>query len=162
MVGVPLPIQLYLVYTKGNTNKVADALSCYYMSDRSSEQQEAHIYANVDARLDPDGDYITENHKNKLKLGFPTVEANTVRRSARNQTKSVIQPETSVEEPIVHWTIICNDLPYDPTALDSIRPAIELGTWIEKSSDLMSYIPIGYKHDLLFITVLNNPTNYAN
>src|ERR1700677_5014773 len=37
-----------LVYTKGNANKVADALSRYYMSDRSSEQQESHIYANVD------------------------------------------------------------------------------------------------------------------
>jgi len=26
----------------------------------------------------------------------------------------------------------------------------------------MSYIPIGYKHDPLFIKVLNDPTNYAN
>ena len=67
-----------LVYTKGNTNKVADTLSRYYMSDRSSEQQEAHVYANIDARLDTDGDYITENHKSELKLGFPTVEANAV------------------------------------------------------------------------------------
>src|SRR6202453_3584875 len=90
-----------LVYTKGNANKVADTLSRYYMSDRSSEQQEAHVYANIDAHLDPDGDYIMENHRDELKLGFLTIEANAVRRSTRNQTKSVVQPETSVEEPIV-------------------------------------------------------------
>src|ERR1700677_570599 len=107
MVGVPLPIQLYLVYTKGNTNKVADALSCYYISDRSSEQQKAHIYANLDAHLDPDRDYIMENCKNELKLGFLTVEANTGQRCTQNQTKSVVQPETSVEESIVQQTNIC-------------------------------------------------------
>src|ERR1700677_4230228 len=90
-----------LVYTKGSANKVADALSHYYISDRSSEQQEAHVYANIDAHLDPDGDYIMENHRDELKLGFLTIEANAVRRSTRNQTKSVVQPETSVEEPIV-------------------------------------------------------------
>src|SRR5271154_3184387 len=73
-----------LVYTKGNANKVADALSCYYMSDRSSKQQEAHVYANVDACLDLNGDYITENRKNELKLGFPAVEANAVQQSTRN------------------------------------------------------------------------------
>src|SRR5271154_3721690 len=67
-----------LVYTKGNANKVADTLSCYYMSDHPSEQQEAHVYVNIDDRLDPDGDYITENRKNEIKPSFPTVKANAV------------------------------------------------------------------------------------
>jgi hypothetical protein len=50
-----------LVYTKGNVNKVADSLSRHYINDEHGDIRPPAEYVNVDARLDPDGNYITES-----------------------------------------------------------------------------------------------------
>ena len=43
-------------YIEGPTNKVADSLSCYYISDEPGEIHDISEYVNADTRLDPDGD----------------------------------------------------------------------------------------------------------
>src|ERR1700675_2794186 len=74
--------QYKLVYTKRTTNKVADALSRYYMNDKPNEIQPVDDYVNVDARIDPQCDYLTDYRKHELVAGFPKVlRANAVRRS---------------------------------------------------------------------------------
>ena len=56
-----------IVYIKGETNLVADALSRYYESDLWNKQQDVAQYVNVDAWLDPKGEDLPwerfeENH----------------------------------------------------------------------------------------------------
>ena len=46
-------------YIKGESNKVADCLSHYYMSDSPDETHDILEYVNADSRLDPDGDDLS-------------------------------------------------------------------------------------------------------
>ena len=46
-------------YLKGEDNKVADALSCYFSSDEPGETHNIAAYVNADARLDPEGNDLT-------------------------------------------------------------------------------------------------------
>ena len=43
-------------YIRGELNKVADSLLCYYMSDSPDEIHDISEYVNADSRLDPEGD----------------------------------------------------------------------------------------------------------
>ena len=45
-----------IMYLKGDKNKVADSLSCYFSSDMLGESHSLVTYVNVDSRLDPDAD----------------------------------------------------------------------------------------------------------
>ena len=53
-------------YLKGEDNKVADALSRYYSSDKPRETHNIATYVNADARLDPEGDNLTIAHNAEL------------------------------------------------------------------------------------------------
>ena len=48
--------QYSIEYIEGPTNKVADSLSRYYVSDEPEETHDVSEYVNADSRLDPDGD----------------------------------------------------------------------------------------------------------
>ncbi len=45
-------------YIRGESNKVADSLSRYYMSDSPDEIHDISEYVNADSRLDPEGDNL--------------------------------------------------------------------------------------------------------
>jgi hypothetical protein len=45
-----------IIYIKGDTNLVADALSRYYENDQWDERQNAAQYVNADSQLDPQGE----------------------------------------------------------------------------------------------------------
>jgi len=53
-------------YIKGESNKVADSLSRYYMSDSPDETHNISKYVNVDLRLDPEGDNLPKIRKEEL------------------------------------------------------------------------------------------------
>jgi hypothetical protein len=46
-------------YLKGEKNKVADALSRYFASDKPDERHDISTYVNADSRLDPSGEDLT-------------------------------------------------------------------------------------------------------
>jgi hypothetical protein len=46
-------------YLKGEKNKVADCLSCYFANDRPNKRRDVSAYMNADTRLDPDGEDLT-------------------------------------------------------------------------------------------------------
>ena len=54
-------------YVKGELNKVADTLSCYYEHDYWMEVPEMQDYVNADIRLDPDHDDLPKEHLFKVK-----------------------------------------------------------------------------------------------
>ena len=51
-----------LLYLKGDKNIVANALSCYYLSDEPGERHGVESYVNADSRLDPEGDNLSDSH----------------------------------------------------------------------------------------------------
>ena len=54
-------------YVKGNSNKVADALSRYYEHDSWSDVPELHDYVNADVHLDPEHDDLPWDHFREVK-----------------------------------------------------------------------------------------------
>ena len=46
------------MHVPGKLNKVADLLSRYYSEDTSEDKHLDHVYVNVDARLDPEGETL--------------------------------------------------------------------------------------------------------
>src|SRR6202142_2458134 len=80
-----LRFQYNLVYTKGSSNKIADVLSHYYMNDKPDEIQPTDDYVNIDVRIDPHCEYLTDLRRHEMQRGFPeAVSSNIVRRSAMN------------------------------------------------------------------------------
>ena len=75
-------------YIKGETNKVADSLSCYYMSDSPGETHDVSEYVNADSRLDPDGDDLP-----KLRLK----ELASMRAVLRPHKQKTIEAQDKVE-----------------------------------------------------------------
>ena len=53
-------------YLKGEKNKVADALSRYFTSNRLDEKHDVSVYINMDSRLDPSGEDLTIARTAKL------------------------------------------------------------------------------------------------
>ena len=47
-----------ITYVKGELNKVADCLSCYYKSDTLKDIHYVYDYVCVDAQMDPKGDNL--------------------------------------------------------------------------------------------------------
>ena len=45
-----------ITYVKGELNKIADCLSCYYKSNTSANIHEFHEYIQADRRIDPEGE----------------------------------------------------------------------------------------------------------
>ena len=58
-----------ITYAKGSENHVADCLSCYYEREESDSTSDKEIdWANVDVRLDPEGDDLSQDRWLELKM----------------------------------------------------------------------------------------------
>src|SRR6202041_482444 len=92
--------QYNLVYTKGSSNKIADALSRYYMNDKPDEIQPTDDYVNIDARIDHHCEYLTDLRRHEMQRGFPeAASSNIVRRSARNDRSKQDANTVSASKP---------------------------------------------------------------
>jgi hypothetical protein len=131
-----------LVYTKGSGNKVADSLSRYYISDTAEEMRTPAEYVNIDSRLDPDGDYITNARKAELKLGFPIIAA----KAAKHQKARPTPVATTL----------------DPTVLTAVQPQGDLLQVTKKSSNILEGISKGYASDTLLTKVWSDIDQYDN
>jgi len=150
--------QYKLVYTKGTTNKVADALSRYYMNDKPNEIQPVDDYVNVDARIDPQCDYLTDYRKHELAAGFPKVlRANAARRSTRLAKSPRVNNKSTAKvvptRPAI--AIVPSEGDGDPLAVDSTIPKVNLRKRIEKSSNILVRITSGYAEDSMFSKITN-------
>jgi hypothetical protein len=56
-----------ITYVKGELNKVADCLSCYFESDTPNETHKTHKYVRADTQLDPSGEDLLIPCFHKLK-----------------------------------------------------------------------------------------------
>jgi hypothetical protein len=131
-----------LVYTKGNVNKVADSLSRYYINDEPGDIRPLAEYVNVDARLDPDGNYITESRKAELKAGFPTITvaaAVTRNTAARNNAANNGVNNTGANAPNRGAT-----------------------PEIIKSSTILEDFPELYTNDKLLVKIWTNIAHFEN
>ena len=61
---------------KGSTNKKVDTLSRYYTNDWPGKSQPGPQYVNVDRRIDPQFDYLTELWKLEIQSSFPEQSSN--------------------------------------------------------------------------------------
>ena len=49
-------------YVKGNSNKVANSLSCYYQSDTKDDIHPTYDFVNAEIQLDLEGEDLPWNH----------------------------------------------------------------------------------------------------
>ena len=57
-----------IIYIKGKTNLVADALSRYYENDTCDELYDASQYVSTDAQLDPEGENLPWDQYKELQV----------------------------------------------------------------------------------------------
>jgi hypothetical protein len=138
-----------LVYTKGTLNKVADSLSRYYITDEISEIHPRGEYVNVDARIDPSGDFMTENRKKELALDFPK----PIITAARG--KMVVNPYSSKAIASLNgFKSIDSSITNFPNNTDT--------PCSESSSELMAQLGQYYKEDNTFNKIALAPVQYAD
>src|SRR5271155_2576930 len=156
--------QYNLVYTKGSSNKIADALSRYYMNDKPDEIQHTDDYVNIDARIDPHCEYLTDLRRHEMQRGFPeAASSNIVRRSARNVRPRQDADTTSASN---HGGVVDNKSTRQPlrpksrskiaedlTALVAAVSAINLQHRVESASNIVAHIQGGYNADPMFARV---------
>jgi hypothetical protein len=56
-----------ITYVKGELNKVADCLSCYFKNDTMDKAHEVHDYVRVDTEMDPLGEDLPTYRFNEMK-----------------------------------------------------------------------------------------------
>jgi len=76
-------------YVKGESNKVADSLSRYYMSDSPDEEHDISEYVNADSRLDPEGDDLPKSRIEELVSMRATVRP---RKTKSIEAKNRVEP----------------------------------------------------------------------
>ena len=152
-----------LVYTKGSTNKVADALSRYYMNDTPGEKHDLADYVNADVRIDSQGDYLTEGRRGELVNGLPSlVHAGAARKikPQRGKTKGNNAPKIILDNPNKPASNrppprIADDQTIDLAIKDSSTKDKNPLVKLEQSSEFLTQLRDGYKSDVTLSKVIN-------
>jgi hypothetical protein len=111
-------------YIKGDSNKVADSLSRYYMSDSPSEQHDISEYVNADSRLDPDGDDLPKLRAEELlcmRIVVQSAElgAKEVHDRMEPRNTEAMELKRNKEAPVTHWDV--NEHPKIKLALSNLE-----------------------------------------
>ena len=81
-------------YIKGITNKVADALLCYYKSDTSEDVHSNHEYVNADIRIDKEHDDLPRGQQAELELDqLMALRCSTCLRDKQQLVREVIETQ---------------------------------------------------------------------
>ena len=170
-----------IVYIKGKTNLVADALSRYYENDQWSDPQVSIELVNADARLDPEGEDLPwerfEESKAMRTQINESLASDRRKRSHRKpgelithkiaegvESRQIEAAELAAnKEPDPQLTIedrsnlkVLND----PRGMDSLNHHADLRPKIEGDQSFLKEMRKGYKRDSLFDKILKAPGHH--
>ena len=148
-----------IIYVKGETNKVADALSRYYLTDRVDEVHPSHIYVNADVRLDPTGEFLSDERMGEVARirAMRTAELLPEVTEARHAEAERLTPEAETGPSDQSEAVIDAE---DPTAFDaaSLEP---LSPRVEGQDGFLTAVKSAYASDALFGKIIDKPNDHA-
>jgi hypothetical protein len=160
-----------ITYVKGEYNKVADCLSRYYESDTSADEHEFHEYAQVDRKLDPEGEDLPQTRVVEIKervVEIRAMQAETRRskrlldiREQRDAEAEELQetrddPQKEKPVPSADNTTLADSL--GKTANGKAQPLRKEDS--DEDRRLLNRIRNGYKDDKLFKFVVGATEKY--
>jgi hypothetical protein len=179
-----------IIYIKGESNLVADALSRYYESDQWDDPQISTQYVNADSRLDPEGEDLPwDRFEENRAMRTPTNDSLVANRPKRHQRPPKrpdepisFAPEHKIvegvesrqkeaaelaahKEPTPHPQIEDQSDPIsrnNPRIIDSLNHYADLRPRVEGDQSFLKNIRKGYKKDSLFEKVLKAPGHHKN
>src|SRR6266545_3866548 len=95
-----------ITYVKGELNKIADCLSCYYESDTSANIHEFHEYVQADRRIDLEGEDLPSARYQEIAertIEIYSMQAMQTCRSKRCQEQEDVVMDTGVPRGIFAW-----------------------------------------------------------
>ena len=179
-----------IIYIKGESNLVADALSQYYESDLWNEQPDTAQYINMDSQLDPEGEdlpwdqfeegramHMTNNeplaleHPQRLwhaprrldDLATYTTKWDLIEAVELRQTE-VVELAAHEERNLCPRVTDQSDVhpQDDPWVIDSFNKHVDLHLQVEGDLSFLKDIQNTYGKDPLFKKVLEAPGHYKN
>lgn len=162
-----------ITYIKGENNKVADCLSCYYENDDVNDIHIAQEYVRADARIDPAGEDLPPDQFVEVTRGvveLRTMQEEERRRSRQLQEKLELR---DVEAQELAANVAIASTAGTPSAStvhsDAIGITIEdmlcsgpsLDRILTEDDDFTANIRNGYRDDALFKIVLNAPREHS-
>ena len=131
-------------YIKGESNKVADSLSCYYMSDRPNETHDISEYVNADSRLDPEGYDLPNSRREELVSMRATLQPQKPR---EKEAPDIIEPR------IVEAVELCKNSEV-PKARWDTEP-------YPRINDVLSVFESKYLEDRFFSEMWKSPDRHS-
>ncbi len=139
-----------ILWVQGVSNKVADALSRYYLSEEASASHPPYDLVTADARLDPDGDTLGANR---------VLELRATRVEDRREPRDVEAADLAQHAP---GTGAPPDAPTDdPTAVESTGQGPPLDEILHSQLDVRALVKDAYGDDVFFRKILDDPTHFA-
>lgn len=143
-------------YVLGTENRVADALSRYYVSDTEGEDHPHDEYSHMDAFLDPEGDDLPRARWSEVRSA-----AVTTRRMKNTPIRDVVENrDLELEVLRAH----AEEVPAPEPEPDELDPANvpDLDEIIRSRFDFVDAVRKGYANDRLCSKVLAAPEQFAN
>ena len=140
-----------VLYIQGHTNRVADALSRYYMNEEATAAHLPYDLVTADARLDPDGDTLTADR---------VIELRSTRVEDHHEPRELEAAEMAKHlHPLLEEQATGDQ--DDPVAADSTGQGPALDRIVESKFDLRTLLKEGYQTDSFFRKILAAPKEHA-
>ena len=140
---------MHIVYVKGTTNRVADALLRYFLNEEA-EAKHRYDMVSADTRLDPEGETLTNDQITELQSGC-ILDRREPRETEADKIARHLHPREQAP----------NDGDLDPTAAESTGQGPPLDTMVLSNSELLNQIKVGYSKDPVLKKILGHPTDHA-
>ncbi|KAJ3543853.1 hypothetical protein NM688_g5811 [Phlebia brevispora] len=165
-------------YVKGETNKVADCLSRYYLNDADGEVHPYDDYVSIDVRLDPEGEDLPQDHLAEvraMRIGLlpsdkPLPQWTMVTRSMLKKAAALEAAASMLEdrhreaaELEAHAVPESKDQPPskgEPMAMIPEEDLMPLRERVEDDSLFLTSVREGYADDLLFSKILESANDH--
>lgn len=136
-----------IMYVKGDSNRVADCLSRYYINDKDGETHNYDDYVNADARFDPEGDELPLERREELR-------SVRLRRSPRHLVAKEELEERRAEAQEL------KENQEDPTPTEHDEDVEPLPHKLQRIQEMAEAIKIGYSNDAMFSKVAKAPEEH--